>query len=240
MAPQGQAATRGVQTGWRLTEINLGANRGNGGGANFHVTPNSTPREILDAIATIRKCGKPYKICFSLLAAEISGEPRVGGGEEACSGGGEYSSGTSAATYVAVARDTPTESPTTGQAVVVVGEEALAVEKQVAQGSKDDDKSPGNDSSRSAVAELKEAEEGALINPMDNCGHGISMQSLAEGKGGNGERREERNCERGTGAVEVTVMPEEGAAAGGEDGEVTLIYEMYDEKFPIKEVALLL
>lgn len=66
VALQGQAARRGVQTGWRLTEIKLGANHGNGGSADFHVTPNSTPREILDAIAAIRKRGKTYNLCFSL------------------------------------------------------------------------------------------------------------------------------------------------------------------------------
>lgn len=236
MAPQGQAETKGVQTGWRLTEIKLGANLVNGGGAGFRATPNSTSREILDAIATIRKHGKPYSICFSLLATTMAEDPRVGDGD-ARRGSGDYSSGTSADTCGAVIRDVPTVSSTTGQAVVVVGEEALAVEKQAqaAQG--------GNDSS-SAVVQLKEAKEGAFVNPKDNCGHGTSMTSLTEGEGerGNEERRGGGHGEGGTGAAEVTMMTEEGgaaAAAGGEDGEVTLIYEMYDEKFPIK-VALLL
>lgn len=187
MAPKGQAAARGVHTGWRLTEINAATTV-------LAVTATSTPKDVLEALAGARKRGKPYTIDFCLTEASGSGAR----GEQV------------------------TVGPST-TAVTVVGANAATEEEEEGGGAPE-----AADKEAGIVAERKEIVEGG-----DECTSGVNSE-----RGLVGETAVRQ--EKGVGSVDGGLVREGGDGAAvdvpddGGDGEATLMYEMYNENFPIK------
>ncbi|CAM9509995.1 unnamed protein product [Scytosiphon promiscuus] len=151
VAPKGQAAALGVRESWRLTRI-VGKN-------DFPVTATSTPKSILEALATTRKKGQPYTLGFSTRVESGAGK---GGEESGCRETGERNDVDNACVSAAVERE--------------------------AQG-----------------GEPPESETGGGVKGIGGGAGGVSADDPPAGRG---------------------------------DGEVTLIYEMYNEKFPIKNGRL--
>lgn len=184
MAPKGQAAARGVRTGWRLTEI-IAAKT-------VLVTATATPKDVLEALAEARERGKPYTIGFHLAEASDSG---------------------------ARGKEVTVAGPTTTTAVVGataerggVPEEAAGKEAGIVDegGEGGDESTPVVDNERGLVggAEVRKAE-----------GVDSSADGGLIGEGGDTPA-----------AAAVAVDGPDGSG----DGEATLMYEMYNEKFPIK------
>lgn len=190
VAPKGQAATLGVRTGWRLTDISLEGRRGVPEPL-FSVTATSTSKEALEALAAARKRGKPYTLGFSLAENLSFRSGHDGGGQEPV--------------------DHTNSRP--GREEDVVGATAT---RDVLEGSCADATGEGMVEEQHVEVKGQGVEEpkaqGALAGGGAVVGDGDVQQAEALVSGGG-------------------VVGEEG---GRGDGQVTLMYEMYDEKFPIK------
>ncbi|CAN0052969.1 unnamed protein product, partial [Ectocarpus sp. 4 AP-2014] len=186
VAPKGQVAALGVREGWRLTNI---------GKTDFTVTATSTPKRILEALATARKRGTTYTLQFSTGGADEAPNRVVRAEEqsnaEACDG-----------------------SRVNNAVGETAGGEAAAAGPASGGGAGNSDR---------VCMEGKQIEE----DREKGASAGVEIREDGETKEteGKGERQ----------VFDRKDAPSSKAETGRGDGKVTLMYEMYDEKFLIKD-----
>lgn len=224
--------------GWTLREINPGESGGKNNqlpagpkprGGSVFVTAKSSSKFVLEALATARKRGKPhYRLGFLLVPWEEASSAQVGDGDGG-SPGGSGDGGVPGAD---------------GNGMLPIDKNACAGGDSREEGgatSTTTGRQPGNGSVNGGELERGgdkgEGESESMKGEQDK---NTKKERQDDNEGGGDRAIGEEEDKGGVGEV---VAPDAGGAVeaeGSGDGEVTLVYEMYDEKFPIQVSELLL